>query len=109
MANECQRGILRLMDLIAFKQSLEGRAPPAGLNPALEALWHQARGDWDRAHQLARTHPGADGAWVHAYLHRVEGGNRNASYWYGRAGKSYSEAPAEKEWEEIATTLLTSS
>ena len=97
------------MDLTAFKQSLDSGAPPAGLGPALDALWYQARGDWDRAHKLAQAHPGTDGAWVHAFLHRVEGGNRNASYWYRRAGKSQSETSAEKEWDEIATTLLASS
>jgi hypothetical protein len=45
-------------------------------------------------------------AWVHAYLHRVEGDQRNAAGWHGRAGKPVSAAPLAEEWEAIARTLL---
>ena len=45
----------------------------------------EARGDWDAAHDLAQRQGGPDGAWVHAYLHRKEGGAPNAAYWYARA------------------------
>ena len=45
-------------------------------------------------------------SWVHAYLHRVEGDESNAGYWYGRAGKAHSQAPLQEEWDEIASALL---
>jgi hypothetical protein len=48
----------------------------------------------------------AEGAWAHAYLHRVEGDLRNAGGWYGRAGKPPSTAPLPEEWETIARALL---
>jgi hypothetical protein len=48
----------------------------------------------------------ADGAWVHAYLHRVEGDLANAGYWYRRAGKPASQAPLRDEWATIAKALL---
>jgi hypothetical protein len=90
----------------AFKASLADAAPPKGLAPAAEALWHAAKGDWNRAHQLAQQRDDAAGAWVHAYLHRIEGDDDNARYWYGRAGRKPSAAPHAKEWEEIAKGLL---
>ena len=94
------------MDLDAFKASVSGDAPPAGLDTALQALWQDAKGDWDTAHTLAQETPDPVGAWVHAYLHRVEGDESNAGYWYGRAGKVHSQAPLQEEWDEIASALL---
>ena len=48
----------------------------------------------------------ADGAWVHAYLHRVEGDLANAGYWYRRAGKPASQQPLRDEWTAIVKALL---
>lgn len=94
------------MDLTRFKASLEGAAPPAGLDAVLGALWQAAKGDWHAAHHLAQSDRSAAGAWVHAHLHRVEGDEGNADYWYRRAGKPRSTAPLEVEWDEIAGALL---
>ncbi len=94
------------MDLEGFKASLAADAPPCGLGRALEALWHAAKGDWHKAHELAQAEDDATGAWVHAYLHRVEGDLSNAAYWYRRAGKPPSQARLEAEWDEIAGALL---
>ncbi len=82
-------------------------APPAGLSLPLQALWHDARGDWEAAHGCAQDDHGRDGSWVHAYLHRKEGDLGNAGYWYARAGR---QAPArsvtlEAEWEQIGRAL----
>lgn len=94
------------MDLAAFKASLDEAAPPKDFAPALQALWHEAKGDWDKAHQLAQSQDDESGAWVHAYLHRVEGDQGNAGYWYRRAGKPHASQPLKDEWEAIATALL---
>ncbi|MFB6259798.1 MAG: hypothetical protein ABEJ96_08630 [Thiohalorhabdaceae bacterium] len=94
------------MDLEAFKATLSGDGPQAEWSRPLQALWWAAKGEWDRAHRLAQAEPGADGAWVHAYLHRVEGDLGNASYWYRRAGQPVSQASLEAEWEAIAAQLL---
>ena len=95
------------MNLAAFRQSLPTPAPPAGLSPALEALWHDARGDFDRAHELAQSDEGGSGDWVHAYLHRKEGDMGNATYWYRRARRPVCRDPLDAEWEAIAKALLT--
>ncbi len=94
------------MDINAFKASLRQGRPPEGLGRPLLALWHEAKGDWDKAHILAQAEDNATGAWVHAYLHRVEGDLENAGYWYGRAKRPRSAAALKDEWEEIAAALL---
>jgi len=94
------------MDLDGFKASLQEAQPPTDLSPALQALWHQARGDWDTAHRLAQGQDDTDGAWVHAHLHRVEGDEGNAGYWYRRAGRDHATTSLDREWAEIAASLL---
>jgi hypothetical protein len=94
------------MNVAAFRQSLDAPAPPARLGLALEALWHDGRGDFDRAHELAQRDEGGPGDWVHAYLHRKEGDTGNAAYWYRRAGRPVCREPLEAEWEAMASALL---
>ena len=74
--------------------------------PALRALWHEARGDWNAAHGLAQAEDDSAGAWVHAYLHRVEGDLGNAGYWYRRAGRTMPGVPVREEWAAIVGELL---
>jgi hypothetical protein len=90
----------------ALRATLGEAAPSAGLSAPVEALWWAAKGDWDRAHKLAQAAHNADGAWVHAYLHRVEGDLPNAHYWYGQAGRKPSSDRLDAEWNAIAVALL---
>lgn len=94
------------MTVDEFAATLQASAPPAGVAPALLALWHEARGDWNTAHDIAQDVPDPDGAWVHAYLHRKEGDPGNAAYWYRRAGKPVARNTLEAEWRQIAAALL---
>jgi hypothetical protein len=89
-----------------LRQSLTATNPPEELSLALAALWWDAKGDWVRAHELAQQDEGPEGSWVHAYLHRKEGDQGNATYWYGRAGQPVSRQPLEAEWLNIASDLL---
>jgi hypothetical protein len=89
-----------------FKASLSGAAPAPGLDAPLAALWWAATSSWDQAHKLVQDEEGTDAAWVHAYLHRVEGDLGNAAYWYRRAGKSVASDTLEAEWERISVALL---
>jgi hypothetical protein len=88
-----------------FRQSLAANKPPAGLTLALSGLWWDAKGDWKRAHESAQQDEGIGGSWVHAYLHRKEGDQGNAVYWYGRAGKPVCREPLDAEWLSIARGL----
>jgi hypothetical protein len=95
------------MTLEALKQSLSAPDPPKGLPPAVVALWHDARGDWERAHAVAQDVADEDGgAWVHAYLHRKEGDPGNAAYWYRRARQPVARDTLDNEWARIAGALL---
>jgi len=94
------------MDLTQFKETLSEDEPPEGLLRTLEALWRAAKGDWDGAHGLAQQGSGADSAWVHAYLHRVEGDLGNAAYWYRRAAREVCRDALGDEWDAIAAALL---
>ena len=94
------------MDIDTFKGTIAGDAPPDGLSLALQALWQDAKGNWDEAHKLAQAQKDETGAWVHAYLHRVEGDLRNAGYWYHNANKPDCTAPLAEEWADIASALL---
>ena len=95
------------MSFVDFLASAAAGTRP-DLGPALLALWDDARGNWDEAHVLAQAAGGADGAWVHAYLHRKEGDEANAAYWYRRAGQPVARGELSAEWEQIARTLLAS-
>ena len=43
---------------------------------------------------------------MHAHLHRVEGDDGNAGYWYRRAGKPHAKVSHDEEWDRIAEALL---
>ena len=73
--------------------------------PAAKVLWWAAKGDWDQAHKIVHGRRRArDAAWVHAYLHRVEGDLPNAGYWYRTAGKPVATGALEAEWDAIVRT-----
>jgi hypothetical protein len=90
----------------AFQNSIAQGAPPPDLAPSLQALWWAAKGDWDKAHKIVMEEDGADAAWVHAYLHRVEGDLPNAGYWYRTAGKPVASGALDAEWNAIVASLL---
>jgi hypothetical protein len=95
-----------MMTLSEFTQSLSAAHPPGGLGAPLEGLWWAARGDWDKSHKTVQDDEGREAAWVHAYLHRVEGDLPNASYWYRTAAKPVATGALDAEWSAIATALL---
>ncbi len=96
-----------IMNFEEFESSLNGDNPPAELSPYLTALWHERRGDWNKAHEIVQEINSANAAWVHAYLHRREGDNSNARYWYGTAGKSFpANSSLDEEWESLVRELL---
>ena len=90
----------------SFKRTTRDPAPPGELAAALEALWWAAKGDWNRAHVLVQDDPSREAAWVHAYLHRVEGDLGNAGYWYRTAGRPAASGSLEVGWDAIAAALL---
>ena len=89
-----------------FKASFSGATPAPDLDAPLAALWWAAKGGWDQAHKIVQDQATTDAAWVHAYLHRVEGDSGNAGYWYRRAARPVAAGSLETEWERIVSALL---
>ena len=94
------------MNISAFQSSLKDDAPPPELSIPLQALWWDAKGNWASAHNLVDELETPDGMAVHAYLHRKEGEQWNADYWYRLAGRSYHRAVLSDEWTALVEGLL---
>jgi hypothetical protein len=94
--------------MAAFVISLDREQPPPFATPMLRAIWHGLCGDWAEAHELAQAQDDADGAWVHAWLHRIEGDAGNAEYWYRRAHRQACRLDTRDEGLEIARSLIRS-
>jgi hypothetical protein len=95
-----------VVNMAAYIASLEGASPAPDLGAPLKGLWWAAKGDWDQAHRIVQDDDGREAAWVHAYLHRVEGDLGNAGYWYRQAGQSAAKDSLQAEWQRIAAALL---
>jgi hypothetical protein len=95
-----------VVKMAEFKASVSGAAPAPGLSAPLAGLWWAAKGNWDQAHKIVQDEESADAAWVHAYLHRVEGDLGNAGYWYRRAAKPVATGSLESEWDQMVAKLL---
>ena len=96
------------MDFKSFSALVKEENAPENLKDSLLALWYDAKDNWEKAHSIAQQDLDPEGAWVHAYLHRVEGDLSNAEYWYKRAGKPVCRDQLTDEWESIACSLLES-
>ena len=84
-------------------------APPAGLSPEAEALWHAKKGNWHDAHEIAQDIHTPMGSWIHALLHLIEGDTGNAGYWYAKAHKpARGRSDIDREWQTIAQEVLRS-
>jgi hypothetical protein len=88
-----------------FLASLAALHPPPGLSSALLGLWHDGKGDWDKAHRIVQEAGDRDSAWVHAYLHRKEGDLGNADYWYSQARQPRAGGTLAEEWTTLVDAL----
>lgn len=89
-----------------FKKSLQENKLAGSVSPHLLAMWHDGKGNWEKAHAIIQDISDAPASWIHAYLHRKEGDEFNAAYWYERAGKPVPKIPVSREWDEIVQSLL---
>ena len=75
------------------------------LEQMAQAMQLAKQGDWEGAHQIAQDSDSPEAAWVHAYLHRQEGDDGNAAYWYRRAEKPFPQLSLAEEWDQIYQAL----
>ena len=76
-------------------------------NTELLALWHDGHGNWEKSHDQVDQLGGKNAARIHAYLHRKEGDQWNADYWYRRAGEKRPEITLVEEWKELVGRFFT--
>lgn len=97
------------VNLSDFINSIEADGePPSGISDALKAMWLVQADRWHEAHDLCQELESSDNAWVHAYLHRLEGDFSNAGYWYSIAGKPQppEERSLQEEWLAMVEVML---
>lgn len=105
----------RLSGIILFDQAhLQNRADPMSKSLLNEALDHLRSGDFrmgdeaEKAHEICQSHEGDPMFdWIHALVHRIEGDDWNAGYWYRRAGKDRNPGSVEEEWLAIRRDVET--
>lgn len=94
------------MQVENFISSLSNDTPPPNVSVYLKALWYEKNGDWEKAHDLIQDIPEKTASWIHAYLHRKEGDQWNADYWYAKAGKPSPSVSLDDEWKSMVQELL---
>jgi hypothetical protein len=95
-----------MMNFDQFKTSIADEAPDSSLSAPIAALWWDAKGEWARAHALVDELETREGMAVHAYLHRKEGSDWNADYWYKRSGRDFHRPTLDAEWAALVEGLL---
>lgn len=68
----------------------------------LTALRYIRENRWEEAHEIAQSkegHPDYDR--IHALLHRIEGDEWNAKYWYRRCGLDFPSVSIAEETEAL--------
>lgn len=93
-------------DYTEFQDSLSQDHPPNNWPEGLRALWHDAKNDWEGSHDIAQEMHNDLGSWIHGYLHRKEGDEFNAGYWYRRAGKPFPKISLDEELQELVEFVL---
>ena len=88
-------------DFNQFLESTSNENPPKEWPLALKALWFDAKGNWKASHDIAQDMYNNLGSWIHAYLHRKEGDEFNAGYWYRRANRPFSTITLDEELKQI--------
>ena len=96
------------MDKQDFLNSFQLPSPPPGLSVCLQSLWYDANDHWDKAHELIQDLEDVQSAAMHAYLHRKEGDQFNANYWYRRAVRKPFEGSLKEEFESLVQEFLSS-
>ncbi len=93
-------------DFIAFLETLSLSKPPSKWPLVLQSLWWDAKGNWHTSHDIAQDIHNSIGCWIHAYLHRKEGDDWNARYWYRQAGRPFPESTLAEELQELVEFVI---
>ena len=89
-----------------FESTLQQPEPNPEWPESLKSLWYDAKGDWESSHNIAQDLHTETGSWIHAYLHRKEGDEFNAGYWYRRANRDFPTISLNEEHRVITESTL---
>lgn len=89
-----------------FEATLEQATPPNSWPETLKSLWFMAKDDWERSHNIAQDIESAMGSLIHAHLHRVEGDDWNAKYWYRQAGRPFPLVSFAEELQQLVIEVI---
>ncbi len=89
-----------------WQESLQLAQPPQNFNNIQKALWYISKGNWQKAHSIVQFIFSKNAAWVHAFIHRVEGDTGNANFWYRNAGKQFPNESKEQEFDNLVQSLV---
>jgi hypothetical protein len=95
------------MDKPTFQKCIESKQFPDNGHIILKALYFDALGDWEAAHDIAQSKEGTliyDH--LHAYLHRKEGDDWNAQYWYRRVATTMPKKSLKEEWADLVDLFV---
>ncbi len=67
----------------------------------LEAIEMVEDQNLEDAHRIVQHYECAEACWFHGYLHRLEGDNWNANYWYEKAGMTVPTKNLAAELDDI--------
>ncbi len=95
-----------LKDYTHFLETLDNSSPDESWSEVLKSLWYDAKGDWEASHNIAQDIHSDLGSWIHAYLHRKEGDEWNAGYWYRRANRPFSKLTLDEELKDLVEHVL---
>tara|TARA_R110000868_G_scaffold4211_16_gene26811 strand:- start:987 stop:1283 length:297 start_codon:yes stop_codon:yes gene_type:complete len=96
----------KLKNYLEFQESLQNDKPDVEWQDGLKALWYDAKGDWEASHNIAQDLHTQLGSLIHAYLHRKEGDEFNAGYWYRQSNSSFPKISLEDELQKIVESIL---
>ncbi len=93
-------------DFNQFLETLSSQNAPKEWPLALKALWFDAQGNWNASHDIAQDMHNDLGSWIHAYLHRKEGDEFNAGYWYRRANRPVPTITLDEELKQMVEFVI---
>lgn len=89
-----------------FENTIQNGKPPEQWPIALQSLWYDAKGDWHTAHDMVDQLNDSKAKAIHAYLHRKEGDEWNAGYWYRQAGKPFCKLSLDEEFQTLVSEFI---
>ena len=95
------------MDFQEFKMICENKDQKFD-DLILQSLYLIKQNEWEKSHNIAQDIYTNFGSIVHGLLHRIEGDDWNAKYWFSQGSYSGFHSTIDQEWDNIADKYFNS-